>query len=680
MHAFLSSDTIVFQADTTASVLAVGGGGGGGSRVSGHGAGGGGGGALIFYPNYTFVAGSYYAKIGSGGTGGNCNYGRGGNTSIILSGSIMTFNALGGGGDEYNTCWKTFPGGSLSGSAALYGGGANLVNVPTGANECAPGLLQSINIAAGVEQPQGSKYVFTSVGGGPCDINYETVYQQTYDSGAESGGGGGGAGGPGYPDGMTAPSGGLGLGLPIFSELFGAAFNNLSPDGTIAGGGSGQCHLNRMVRGDDLCVALSSGGGGMGGLQDTNEYENGYNGLPNTGGGGGAEYHNAGGFPGSGGSGVVLIAYTTGCSRAYDVPAQYCPAGSTAPATCPGDYYCPDPSQKLPCSGCPAGSNALQEFSVGCLAGSTYSFSGATPCTKCSICDPGYYVGSPCTATSDTVCAPCSVCGGTAYCTAGCSPCVNSFNATAANIGPFGNFVPPVWCSAALGSVTFDTSIVVAQLVLPGGDYSVSYSIPVAVTDSLQFAYFSAAHGVNIEAIQQSSSIVYAIQEVLGDLSCLADYNLDGVPCTGSFNVTAQPYFGLDFSGAYSIDEQLNVQPSWTISWVGVCSKKTYSSSGVPPCAACATCGAGYYVTSPCTTTSDTECAPCPANYQCSNGIKAACPIPSVSPVGSSTFLNCSCPAGTAGWVTNTDTALCTPCLPGQYCQGSSCQCGPDKK
>ena len=476
VHAFLSSDTIVFQADTTASVLAVGGGGGGGSRASGYGAGGGGGGALIFYPNYTFVAGSYYAKIGSGGTGGNCNYGRGGNTSIILSGSIMTFNALGGGGDEYNTCWKTFPGGSLSGSAALYGGGANLVNVPTGANECAPGLLQPINIAAGVEQPEGSKYVFTSVGGGPCDINYETVYQQTFDSGAASGGGGGGAGGPGYPDGMTAPSGGLGLGLPIFSELFGAAFNNLSPDGTIAGGGSGQCHLNRMVRGDDLCVALSSGGGGMGGLQDTNEYENGYNGLPNTGGGGGAEYHDAGGFPGSGGSGVVLIAYTTGCSRAYDVPAQYCPAGSIAPATCPGDYYCPDPSQKLPCSGCPAGSNALQEFSVGCLAGSTYSGSGATPCTKCSLCDPGYYVDSPCTATSDT------------------------------------------------------------------------------------------------------------------------------------------------------------------------------------------------------------ECAPCPANYQCSNGIKVACPLPSVSPVGSSTFLNCSCPAGTAGWVTDTDTALCTPCLPGLYCQGSSCQCGPDKK
>ena len=270
VHAFLSSGTIVFPADTTASVLAVGGGGGGGSVPQGHSAGGGGAGALMFYPDYTFVAGSYYVKIGPGGTSGNCLLARGGNTSIIMSGRNKTFHAAGGGGDAYNSCWKNFPGGSLSGTAALYGSGTDLVNVPTDGNECTPGLLASNNIAAGVQQPQGSVYVFTSVGGGPCDINYETVYQQTYSSGAASGGGGGGAGGPGYPDGMTAPSGGLGLGLPIFSELFGAAFASLSPDGTIAGGGSGQCWLNRMVRGDGLCVARSSGGGGMGGGQDTN--------------------------------------------------------------------------------------------------------------------------------------------------------------------------------------------------------------------------------------------------------------------------------------------------------------------------------------------------------------------------------------------------------------------------
>jgi TNFR/NGFR cysteine-rich region len=478
--------------------------------------------------------------------------------------------------------------------------------------------------------------------------------------------------------------------------------------------------------------------------------------------------------------------------------------------TCTSGYYIS--------SSCTTTTNTVCSACETCSAG-TYNNALCT-CTDCSVCGPGYYVSTACSPISDTVCAPCDVCGGTGYCTAGCSPCVNSFSATAANIAPFGNFVPPVWCSAATGSVTFDTSVGLAFAVLPGGDYTVTYSRVDAPLVGYKYAYFMKALGVDAAAIENSPP-ENGLHEVTqnGEWEECLDYVYnDYVPCTGSFpsgRATAHPYLGLLFRSAF--EENFAVQPSWTISWVGACSVGTYSSSGAPPCAACGTCtsgyyisssctattntvcsacggdcsagtyspafcaacipcatcgagqyvgspctatsntgcvacgsctsghyisspctggtntvcsacgacsagtysatpctgttttdagcspcatcgagqyvgspctatsntacracsvcGPGHYVSSPCTGTSDAVCALCPAMYHCQGTSQTACPPPSVSPAGSSSFLNCSCPVGTAGRVTDAGTALCSPCLPGWYCPGSGCQC-----
>ena len=93
-------------------------------------------------------------------------------------------------------------------------------------------------------------------------------------------------------------------------------------------------------------------------------------------------------------------------------------------------------------------------------------------------------------------------------------------------------------------------------------------------------------------------------------------------------------------------------------------------------CSVCSTCAAGYYVGTACDATHDTVCVLCPANSWCSGGVKTACPSPSTSSAGSSSYLNCSCPVGTLGSVTST-TATCTQCPIGGFCPRNSCACLP---
>ena len=97
----------------------------------------------------------------------------------------------------------------------------------------------------------------------------------------------------------------------------------------------------------------------------------------------------------------------------------------------------------------------------------------------------------------------------------------------------------------------------------------------------------------------------------------------------------------------------------------------TTSNTG---CSTCDVCGAGYYTSVACTGTTNTGCGVCPSNSYCKNGVVTACPGKSISPQGSSSFLNCSCPTGTSGTVT-AQTATCSQCSPGSFCSGTSCQC-----
>ena len=92
-------------------------------------------------------------------------------------------------------------------------------------------------------------------------------------------------------------------------------------------------------------------------------------------------------------------------------------------------------------------------------------------------------------------------------------------------------------------------------------------------------------------------------------------------------------------------------------------------------CAVCSTCKAGTYRTSICTATTDTQCAVCPSNFFCDNNLKTACPGITISASNSSTYLDCRCPDGTKGFVTDALTANCDTCPVGQFCVGSKVQC-----
>ena len=66
---------------------------------------------------------------------------------------------------------------------------------------------------------------------------------------------------------------------------------------------------------------------------------------------------------------------------------------------------------------------------------------------------------------------------------------------------------------------------------------------------------------------------------------------------------------------------------------------------------------------------------PCTANSFCSSTSTNVCPGNTVSPPLSSTYLNCTCPAGYSGSVSGITTSNCALCVQGEYCPGSSQSC-----
>jgi hypothetical protein len=92
VHAFAAGvSSIVFPQATVADVLVIGGGGSGGCNVGA----GGGAGALIYYPGYTFAAGTYAVTVGMGGAVVSTT-GPGNDGTASSIGSL--FRATGGGG------------------------------------------------------------------------------------------------------------------------------------------------------------------------------------------------------------------------------------------------------------------------------------------------------------------------------------------------------------------------------------------------------------------------------------------------------------------------------------------------------------------------------------------------------------------------------------------------------
>jgi hypothetical protein len=239
----------------TADVLMVAGGGGGGGFSGGGGAGG-----VLFNAGET-LSGMKVIVIGDGGVGG-IGYSNGtamiGNNGINTTFTGLTSVVGGGGGGGY----------SYNGNAGGSGGGAGFITKNGGSATSGQGY-----------------------NGG--------------NSSGESSGGGGGAGGTGFGGSSHSYSGNGGLGVN-YTSTFGTTYGD---GGWFASGGGGGV---RRDSNSSMVIGVASQGGGANGwwthvtkADDAQKH---------TGGGGGG-----GGFMGSttniiggdGGSGIVLIKYTT---------------------------------------------------------------------------------------------------------------------------------------------------------------------------------------------------------------------------------------------------------------------------------------------------------------------------------------------------------------------------------
>ena len=245
---------------TEIEVLVVAGGGGGGR----HSGGGGGGGGVIHNKNYSVSHGtSYTVSIGGGGA---CQYGTypaaSGTTGWNGGNSVFgTLTAIGGGGGGYHSSAGVI-GGSGGGSSRNLGPGA--------AGTAGQGF-------AG-----GTSYTTGSVG----EPNYP----------AAGGGGAGGVGGTSndYYGGVGGPG--------ILNDISGTPIY-------YAGGGGGNIQYGPYPGG---AGGIGGGGAGAPGMDNGSFY--GYDGLQNTGGGGGGCHYNAPatgtvGRESRGGSGIVIVRY-----------------------------------------------------------------------------------------------------------------------------------------------------------------------------------------------------------------------------------------------------------------------------------------------------------------------------------------------------------------------------------
>jgi len=264
VHSFTNtgSTNFVVNSGTSGSVdyLIVGGGGGGGDSAAGEGDGGGGGGAGGVYAasGVTLTAATYAAVVGAGGAGGQGN-----------DGGDSSFNSItvGGGGSGGN-----------DGEGEAGGDGAGRDGRSGTQGGSGGGTGNRTNASAG-----------NAGSGGSNANNGGAVYR----SDAGSGGGGAGEGGAGAPGNTSGGDGGVGI------------TNDYRTGSAVYYGGGGGGGIQSNGEGG----SGGNGGGGSGGRNGNATTD----GTANTGGGGGG----AGGVyqytfeGGSGGSGIVVVRYTT---------------------------------------------------------------------------------------------------------------------------------------------------------------------------------------------------------------------------------------------------------------------------------------------------------------------------------------------------------------------------------
>jgi len=258
IHSFTANGNFVVPSSgTIGTYLVIGAGGGGGSKQNACG-GGGGAGAYRTATSFAVTEQTYAITVGAGGAGGDGTV----KGAVGVNSIFSTITSDGGAGGSYGAINPDAYTGNGSGSAGGYG--------TTGTS--------------------GGTY--GNDGGDGAPAGYSPYY---------GGGAGGGAGGAGA-NGTTTTGGAGGAGTS--SSITGSAI-------TRAGGGGGG-----VVYGGTP-GAGGSGGGGAGGGPTSD----GVNGTANLGGGGGGSGNSSAGLGGTGGSGVVILSYTTD-SFTVDTPAN----------------------------------------------------------------------------------------------------------------------------------------------------------------------------------------------------------------------------------------------------------------------------------------------------------------------------------------------------------------------
>ena len=256
-HTFFSSGMFTPTTNISgAEVLVVAGGGGSGHAISG----GGGAGGIVYASSQSYTSGVNYAAIVGAGGGANAAYntvGSNGTNSVFASGTV----AVGGGG------------GAGAGQTGANGGSGG------GGGATGEGLAGSGTAGQGNAGARGA-----------------SAY----------GGGGGGAGAAGALGGTNSRGGDGGNGVNTYSAWGLATSTGHNLGGTVwyAGGGGGSPWNG--VSANNVGGTGGAGGGGQGG-SDGSGPNKGTSGLPNTGGGGGGQNDIAT----SGGSGIVIVRYTT---------------------------------------------------------------------------------------------------------------------------------------------------------------------------------------------------------------------------------------------------------------------------------------------------------------------------------------------------------------------------------
>jgi len=293
IHTFTSSGTFATKSNwnaTDVEYVVVGGGGGGGTDAYYEPRGGGGGGAGAYRTGTTPIGAhpvSRTIQVGAGGLGGYPPSVGGSTGTPSYLGTPITSDG-GGFGGGHTLPSPRVPAGPYSGNGSGGGGTSG----PGTAGYGGPGGTYGNDGSAGSAGP-------------------------TYDGGG--GGGAGGAAGPGdrttlKPADGDGGYGGIGIQLPTTFRDPTSRVGAPGPSGNywVAGGGGGKGRSTGGAGGGPGSPPTGWAGGGPGATSPPPGSVDGTGGLQNTGGGGGG-----GGGPtsvgrgGSGGSGIVLIAYPT---------------------------------------------------------------------------------------------------------------------------------------------------------------------------------------------------------------------------------------------------------------------------------------------------------------------------------------------------------------------------------